>query len=142
VGRSHLVAAAHLHDIGYAPALHVTGLHQLDGALYVRSLGHERLAGPVAHHSEARFELELRGYASALDDYPCEDSSVSAALVYCDLKTGPMGSPMTLDERLSDVYERYGPESLVSEALRRATPHLRAAVDATGTLLRCRGLTE
>ncbi|MDB5065507.1 MAG: metal dependent phosphohydrolase [Chloroflexi bacterium] len=61
--REHLVAAAHLHDIGYAPALRVTGLHQLDGDLYLRSLGHERLAGLVAHHSEARFELKLRGYA-------------------------------------------------------------------------------
>jgi hypothetical protein len=140
--REHLVAAAHLHDIGYAPALHVTGLHQLDGALYVRSLGHQRLAGLVAHHSEARFELRLRGYASDLDEYPREASSVSAALVYCDLTTGPTGLPMTLDERLSDVYERYGAHCLVSEALRQATPHLRAAVDATEVLLRRRGLTK
>ena len=140
--REHLVAAAHLHDIGYTPALHVTGLHQLDGALYIRSLGHERLAGLVAHHSEARFELGLRGYAGALDDYPREASSVSAALVYCDLTTGPTGVVMTLEERLADVYERYGPDSLVSEALRQATPHLRAAVDATEMLLRRRGLTR
>jgi hypothetical protein len=140
--REYLVAAAHLHDIGYAPALHVTGLHQLDGALYIRSLGHERLAGLVAHHSEARFELGLRGCASSLDEYPREASSVSAALVYCDLTTGPTGLPMTLDERLADVYERYGPDSLVSEALRRATPHLRAAVDATEVLLRRRSVTE
>jgi hypothetical protein len=49
---------------------------------------------------------------------------------------------MTLDQRLSDVYERYGPDSLVSEALRQATPHLRAAVDATEVLLRRRGLTK
>jgi hypothetical protein len=138
--REHLVAGAHLHDIGYAPVLHVTGLHQLDGALYLRSLGHERLAALVAHHSEARFELKLRGYGSALDKYRREASSVSAALVYCDLTTGPTGLPMTLDDRLSEVYERYGPDSLVSEALRQATPHLRAAVDATEILLRRRGL--
>jgi hypothetical protein len=43
--RDHLVAAAHLHDIAYAPALQITGLHQLDGAMYLRSLGHEWLAG-------------------------------------------------------------------------------------------------
>jgi hypothetical protein len=49
---------------------------------------------------------------------------------------------MTLDERLADVYERYGPDSLVSEALRQATPYLRAAVEATEVLLRRRGSTE
>jgi putative nucleotidyltransferase with HDIG domain len=31
-----LEAAAWLHDIGYAPDLAVTGLHQLDGARYLR----------------------------------------------------------------------------------------------------------
>jgi hypothetical protein len=140
--REHLVAAAHLHDVGYAPGLQVTGLHQLDGAMYLRSLGHERLAGLVAHHSEARFELGLRGYTSALDEYLRETSSVSAALIYCDLTTGPTGVSMTLDERLADIYERYGPDSLVVQALQQATPHLRAAVDATGALLRRSGLAE
>jgi HD superfamily phosphodiesterase len=42
--RHDLVAAAYLHDIGYAPDLQRTGLHQLDGARYIRSLGAERLA--------------------------------------------------------------------------------------------------
>src|SRR5260370_13010687 len=31
-----LEAAAWLHDIGYAPSLATTGLHQLDGARYLR----------------------------------------------------------------------------------------------------------
>src|SRR5689334_25333175 len=31
-----LMAAAWLHDIGYAPGLAVTGLHALDGARYLR----------------------------------------------------------------------------------------------------------
>src|SRR5689334_21279321 len=33
-------AAAWLHDIGYAPSLAVTGLHQLDGARYLRDARH------------------------------------------------------------------------------------------------------
>src|SRR5262245_3547667 len=53
VDREVLVAAAYLHDIGYASGLRRTGLHQLDGARFVRGLGDERLACLVAHHSEA-----------------------------------------------------------------------------------------
>lgn len=56
-----LIAAAWLHDVGYAPALTQTGAHQLDGAELLRSLGQERLAALVAHHSESRYELELLG---------------------------------------------------------------------------------
>jgi HD superfamily phosphodiesterase len=64
--RRYLVGAAYLHDIGYAPDLQRTGLHQLDGARYLRSLGADRLARLVAHHSEARFEIWLRGFATEL----------------------------------------------------------------------------
>src|SRR6478609_1773544 len=56
-----LVAAAYLHDIGYAPELAATGFHPLDGARFVRSHGQERLAALVAHHSGARNEAKLRG---------------------------------------------------------------------------------
>jgi HD superfamily phosphodiesterase len=58
--RDDLVAAAYLHDLGYAPSLVQTGLHPLDGARHLRALGHERLAGLVAHHSGAEAEAELR----------------------------------------------------------------------------------
>ncbi len=86
-----LVAAAYLHDIGYAPELAVTGFHPLDGARHLRSLGHERLAGFVAHHTRADHEARLRGLESALAEFDDEDSIVSAALAYCDLTTGPIG---------------------------------------------------
>jgi HD superfamily phosphodiesterase len=46
--RAYLLAAAHLHDVGYSPSLSVTGLHQLDGAAHLRALGQERLARLVA----------------------------------------------------------------------------------------------
>jgi HD superfamily phosphodiesterase len=52
--RLSLLASAYLHDIGYAPSLRVTGFHPLDGALYVRSFGYERLASIIAHHFAAR----------------------------------------------------------------------------------------
>jgi hypothetical protein len=50
------------------------------------------------------------------------------ALVYCDLTTGPDGGTMTFEDRISEVYERYG-EGDISRALRMAEPYLKAAVD-------------
>jgi hypothetical protein len=124
----HLVAAAHLHAVGYAPELYVTGLHQLDGARHIRAHGHERLAGLVAHHTESRFELGMRGYASHLAAYPSERSEVSAALIYCVMTTGPTGAPMEFPDRVADLFRRHGPETLIAEALRRAMPDLALAM--------------
>jgi hypothetical protein len=61
-----LVAAACLHDLGYAPALIETGFHGLDGARHLRALGYERLAGLVAYHSGARGEAEVITYEERL----------------------------------------------------------------------------
>jgi hypothetical protein len=130
-----LVAAAYLHDIGYAPGLQRTGLHQLDGAHYIRSLGAERLACLVAHHSEARFETGLRGFATELAAYECEQSWVSDALTYCDLTTGPTGLPTTFEDRVAEVEQRYGDGEIV-DALRLATPYLVGAVERTKDRLR------
>jgi hypothetical protein len=133
--RPYLVAAAYVHDIGYAPDLQRTGLHQLDGACYLRSLGAERLARLVAHHSEARFEIRLRGFATELAAYEREQSWVSDALTYCDLTTGPTGIPMTFEDRIAEVERRYG-EGEIVDALRQATPFLVGAVERTKDRLR------
>jgi HD domain len=137
--RPYLVAAAYLHDIGYAPGLQRTGLHQLDGAYYVRSRGAERLARLIAHHSEARFEIRLRGFATELAAYEREQSWVSDALTYCDLTTGPTGLPMTFEDRVAEVEQRYG-EGEIVDALRQATPYLVGAVERTKDRLRQHGL--
>jgi HD superfamily phosphodiesterase len=126
--RDVLVAAGYVHDIGYAPGLKRTGLHQLDGARFIRNLGDHRLAGLVAHHSEARFEIGLRGYEQELSEYPREDTRVYDALVYCDLTTGPDGTTMAFEDRVREVYQRYG-EGDISRALQMAEPYLKAAVD-------------
>jgi hypothetical protein len=133
--RHYLLAAAFLHDIGYAPELERTGLHQLDGARYLRSLGAERLACLVAHHSEARFEVRLRGFGEELTSYKREKSWVSDALTYCDLTTGPTGLPMTFEDRVTEVEQRYG-EGEIVDALRQAAPYLLGAIERTEDRLR------
>jgi hypothetical protein len=135
--RPYLVAAAYLHDIGYAPNLQRTGLHQLDGARYLRSLGPERLACLVAHHSEAWFEIRLRGFGDELAAYKREESWISDALTYCDLTTGPTGLPMTFEDRVTEVEQRYGEGDIV-DALRQATPYLLDAIERTEDRLRQR----
>ena len=130
-----LVVAAYLHDIGYAPALKNTGFHPLDGASYVRSLGYERLASLVAHHSEARFEARLRGLEDALNAFPRECSAVADALTYCDQTIGPTGNTVSLQERVVEVFTRYGEADIVSQALRQSQPYLSLAVERTLTRL-------
>jgi HD superfamily phosphodiesterase len=71
--RPYLIAAAWLHDLGYAPRLNRLGFHPVDGARYVREQGQERLATLVAYHSGARFEAEERGLVDALAEFEPED---------------------------------------------------------------------
>jgi HD superfamily phosphodiesterase len=62
-----LVAAAWVHDIGYAPGVADTGLHSLDGARWLLREGYgPRLAGLVAYHSCASYEAEERGLGKVL----------------------------------------------------------------------------
>ncbi len=123
-----LLAAAYLHDVGYAPELAITGFHPLDGGRHLRVLEHERLAGLVAHHTQGRREARLRGFQEALVEFDDEDSLVSAALAYCDLTTGPRGERMTPGQRLLDVEARYGDNSPVTNGLRAAWPDLMHSV--------------
>jgi hypothetical protein len=94
-----LIAAAYLHDIGYATTLQRTGAHQLDGAFFVKGLGHHRLSALVAHHSQAKFEVQLRGLADELAQFDDEQSTVSDALTFCDMVSA---LPVTRSPSTSD----------------------------------------
>lgn len=131
-----LIAAAWLHDIGYAPQIALTGFHPLDGARYLRTIGaDERIVALVAHHSCARFEAELRGLGRALDEFEREEGAVADALIYADMVTGPRGQPLTVDQRLANIFERYAEGSVVHTAISQASGELRAAVLRTGIRL-------
>jgi HD superfamily phosphodiesterase len=60
-----LIAAAWLHDIGYAPGLAATGLQALDGARFLRDAGHAdaMVCRLVAYHCCAIIEAGERGPA-------------------------------------------------------------------------------
>lgn len=128
---TYLIAAAYLHDIGYAPSLKKTGFHPLDGAYYLRSHRKNRLACLVAHHSEAQFEAHLRELLSELDIFPRQCSSISDALTYCDITTSSTGREITFQERILDIFSHYGDADIVSQAIHQAVPSLSLAVERT-----------
>ena len=126
-----LVAAALLHDVGYAPSLHRLGFHAVDGARFLRNQDQERLACLVAHHSGARFEAEERDLVEELAAFPIEDGPVMDALTFADMTTGPTGQSMTLDQRIEEVQRRYPSNDPVHRAIIRARPELQVAIDRT-----------
>jgi HD domain-containing protein len=122
--RQLLLAAAYLHDIGYAVDVSETGFHPLDGARWLRARGHERLACLVAHHTGAWFEAEERGLAGELDAFPAESSAVADVLTYCDLTTDPDGREVTPSVRVAQIEDRYGSDSEVARAMNAAASSL------------------
>jgi|tagenome__1003787_1003787.scaffolds.fasta_scaffold20938705_3 hypothetical protein len=124
-----LVAAAWLHDIGYARVALVTGFHPLDGAHYLADqLWPVRIAGLVAHHSGARFVATALGLEPALAAYPDEDGLMSDALTYADQTVGVTGQRVTADRRHTEMLRRHGADSWNAQVDHIRGPHLRAAV--------------
>jgi putative nucleotidyltransferase with HDIG domain len=127
-----LEAAAWLHDIGYAPGLATTGLHQLDGARYLRDAQHAdaMLCRLVAHHSCAIIEAGERGLADVLSsEFEPAPDLLASVLTCCDMTTSPDGQPVRVERRLAEIHDRYGSGHLVSRSIQRATPMILRAVE-------------
>ncbi|QIS10760.1 HD domain-containing protein [Nocardia arthritidis] len=121
-----LIAAAWLHDVGYAPELVRTGFHPVDGAEFLTDHGvDERLCALVANHSCAHVESRRRGIAL---DWPDERSALRDALWWADITTSPTGDQTDFDSRIAEIRERYGPNHIVTLSITEATPELAEAV--------------
>lgn len=124
-----VVAAAWLHDVGYAPDLADTGFHPVDGARYLRREGWpEEVVNLVAHHSCSRVEAGLRGLTAALAEFKDISGPHRDVLWASDATTGPDGARLDVEDRISEVVERYGRDSLVARCMLLIAPELRAAV--------------
>ncbi|MEU0239704.1 HD domain-containing protein [Nocardiopsis sp. NPDC006198] len=124
-------ASAWLHDIGYSPDLATTGFHPLDGARYLRRVqeADESLVSLVAYHSCAVVEAEERGLLALLkDEFDAPSDDLLDALTYSDMTTGPDGTHLPVERRLSEILERYAPEDLVHRSITRSSPLLTASV--------------
>ncbi|MFI7695457.1 HD domain-containing protein [Nonomuraea sp. NPDC049655] len=126
-----LIAAALLHDIGYAPDLVDTGMHQLDGARYLRDVASadRRLCRLVAYHSCADNEARQRDLFDVLaKEFDQEAPDLARALTYCDMTTSPDGRHVDVTDRLAEIHSRYGPEHVVSRSITDATPCIVSSV--------------
>jgi HD domain len=132
-----LVAAAWLHDIGYAPELAETGFHPLDGARYLRRVGvDEHVVSLVAYHSCAQIEADIRGLGAELAmEFSPGDPLLSDVLLYCDMTTGPGGDYVRPADRLVEVRGRYGPDHEVTRFVQLAAPEILAAAGRVEEML-------
>lgn len=133
--RDVVIAAAFVHDLGYAEGIAGSGFHHLDGARFLRDLGEDRLAGLVAFHSAGRWEAEARGLTRELVEFDDERSLTADVLAYADLLTGPDGTPTGLAARIEEVERRYGSEHPVTRSLRAGQPDLAARLGHVQALL-------
>lgn len=132
VDREALVSAAWLHDIGYAPSCFMTGFHALDGARYLLRQGvSRRVSSLVAHHSMATHEAEARGLESDLEQFDRETGPVADTLTWADMTTDPSGRPISVQDRILEILDRYPPGDPVHEAVRKAAPEIVACVVRT-----------
>lgn len=113
-----LLAAAWLHDIGYAPELHDTGLHPLDGARYIA-----RVRG---------LERQMRPF----DRPEHTDGPLADALTWADQTSSPHGQSVDVHTRLADMLTRHGPDSPNAHAHPERGPAIQqAAADTTDRVL-------
>lgn len=136
-----LVAAAWLHDIGYADSLRESGFHPLDGARFLADrLEPERLCALVAHHSGSLCEAKLRKLDLDLLRWADECTPIRDALWWADMTTSPHGTPVNVYDRITEIRRRYGPSNTVSMAILDAAPMLIGAAERTMESLRSVGL--
>lgn len=124
-----LEASGWLHDIGYAPDLATTGFHPLDGARHLRALplGDPLLWELVARHTQAHVEAGRRGLLGELDrEFPGRLTSerLLACLTYADMVTGPDGTRVTPESRITEILNRYDAGSVVHDSIKEAAPAL------------------
>ena len=127
-----VIAAAWLHDVGYAPTLVKTGLHALDGAAHLVVLGFPSVVtGLVAFHTGATYEAEERGLVDALLRFDVPARHLLDTLTAADLSVGPGGDRVNPLDRFAEILARYENQDPVHRAVMRSAPDLMGAVKRT-----------
>jgi len=124
-----VVAAAWLHDVGYGSWLRRTGFHPVDGAKFAAGLGFPPLVvSLIAFHSGAAVEAAERGLSGELAVFPEPPSEVLDVLTFADMTTSPEGTPVSVEDRLVEILDRYEPSDVVHRAVSKSGSGLLAAV--------------
>ncbi len=124
-----IVTAALFHDIGYAEKLINTGFHPLDGAAYLAHCGApEDIIEAVLWHSSTPIEIKsLPEIKKIYDKFPTPDfkSPVFRAVCYCDFRTSPLGQSFSFGQRIVELENRFGLESIPPAIARKTLPGAR-----------------
>lgn len=132
-----VVAAAWLHDVGYAPDVAVTGFHPVDGARLAAALGFSPLAvSLIAHHTGAAVEARERGLTDALSEFPVPPEELLDVVTFADLTTSPTGEPIDAADRIAEILGRYSADDPVHRAVTASAPSLLATVARVNGRLR------
>lgn len=117
-----LVAAAWVHDIGYAENLSRTAFHPLDGARWLRGEEFpEEVVNLVAYHSGAIFEAEERGLLDRLlSEFPEPNDQLLRRLTAIDMSTDPDGNEIEPSKRIGEILTRYDAQHPVHRAVSRS----------------------
>ena len=124
-----LLLAAWLHDIGYNKDIGITKFHPLDGARFLRDEGWPmEVCRLVAWHTNAEVEAEMRGLGQVLaNEFEVPPKEARELLAWADLTSSPTGEKCTPQERLEEILERYGSETVVHRAIVQAYDQLLCA---------------
>ena len=116
-----VVAAAWLHDIGYAPAIARTGFHPLDGALFLAHEGWpEEVVFLVAHHSHAAVVAPYYGVEPHMALFEHLPGLADDVITFSDLRAGPNGLGADPRDRVKDMRRRHVDRTFVPEGIREA----------------------
>lgn len=127
--RQPVLAAAWVHDIGYAPALVETGCHPIDGARQLRRLAAtEQVVSLVAYHSGAEYEAEERGLREELTEFQRPPDALLDVLTYADMTTDENGHVVSVETRMRGILERYGDNDPVRVSIDSSRMQLVATV--------------
>lgn len=138
--RAEIVAAAWLHDVGYAATVAVSGFHPVDGALFARTEGFpERVVSLIAFHTGAEEEAAERGLSDSLSVFAAPDAGDLDVVTFADLTTSVDGAPIGADARVAEILDRYGPEDPVHRAVSTSAPRLLASARRVEALLASAG---
>lgn len=114
-----LVAAAWLHDIGYAPTIARTGFHPLDGALHLAAEGWpDQVVLLVAHHSYAAVLAPYFGVEHQVAVLDHASADAEDILTYADLRSGPTGMGALPQKRINEKRSRRAASSVVPQDVR------------------------
>jgi hypothetical protein len=116
-----VVAAAWLHDIGYAAALARTGFHPVDGALFLAREGWpDQVVFLVAHHSHAAVLAPYYGVQPHMALLEHVHGLADDVITFSDLRVGPNGLGADPRDRVNDMRRRHLDRTFVPDSIREA----------------------